>query len=129
MLDSTRIVHPIAAVVLLAMSIVSPIESAQAATGSDEVPSVTLYYHSTELGTSLGVAGLYRRIRAAAASVCGPFDRRLLAERLRWDACVDHAIARAVGGTHSESLSAYYRRQTRGWRRPEAEAPTVLAAH
>jgi UrcA family protein len=128
MLNSTRIVLPIAAAALFVVSMAPSIES-EAATESDKAPSVTLQYRSTDLGTSQGVAGLYQRIRLAAQSVCGPFDGRLLEEKLRWQACVDHAIASAVASVHSESLSAYYGRQMRGWKRPRTEAPTLLAAH
>ena len=112
MLKSDRTVFRVASVALLAVSMLSPIECVQAASKYDEAPSVTLQYRSTDLNTPRGVTRLYRRIRAAASSVCGPFDRAL--EKQQWNQCVDEAVARAVVSVNSESLSAYHWRLIRG---------------
>jgi UrcA family protein len=124
MLKSDRTVFRIASVALFAASMLSPIECVQAARNDDEAPSLTLQYRSTDLNTPHGVTRLYRRIRAAASSVCGPFDRAL--EKQQWNQCVDRAVARAVVSVNSESLSAYYWRQIRGRNRPWIGASTLL---
>jgi UrcA family protein len=110
---SNRTVVRIAAVALFAV-LVSPIEYVRAAAPAAEAPSVTLQYHSTDLDTPQGIAVLYRRIREAASSVCGPYDGALLEEKLLWNKCVDQAVARAVASVRSEKLSAYYWRRIRG---------------
>ena len=64
-----------AAMTLLTMSFVA---NARAADDSEEARSVTLQYHSRDLDTLQGASILYRRIRAAATSVCSPFESRAL---------------------------------------------------
>jgi UrcA family protein len=128
MLKSDRTVFRVVAVASFALLMVSPIECVQAATNDDKAPSVTLQYHSTDLNTPQGVTSLYRRIRAAASSVCGPFDRALVEEKQRWNQCVDQTVARAVASVNSESLSAYHWHQIHGRNRPWIESPTSPAA-
>ena len=117
-----RTVAPIVPVALFA-ALLSPVELVRAA-APEEARSVTLQYRSTDLATAHGVISLYRRIRSAASSVCGTYDRALLQEKMMWHECVDQAVARAVADVHSESLTAYHWR--RGGKRPEV--PTSLAA-
>src|SRR5271155_2799641 len=108
MFNSDRTVVHFVAVALFAAMMVSPIEFVRAAAHDAEAPSVTLQYRSTDLNTPQGVTILYRRIRGAASTVCGPYDRALFEEKLQWDKCVDRAVAGAVASVHSERLSAYH---------------------
>lgn len=126
MLNPDRFVVHIVAFAAFALLMVSPIEFVRAAANSDGALSVALQYRSTDLNTSQGVASLYRRIRAAASSVCSPFDGERLEQKMRWKECFDHAVANAVISVHSESLSAYHWQQIRGWKRPWM--PTAVAA-
>jgi UrcA family protein len=117
MLIFNRNVVHIVAVSLVAVFTVSPIEPVRAATLQAGATSVTLRFHSGDLDTPRGVAGLYGRIRAAAETVCGQPDEALLLARILWDQCVDQAVAAAVGSLHSESLSAYRGHQIHGRKR------------
>lgn len=127
MLNSDSTVAHIVTVALFAALMVWPSEFVRAAAHDAEAPSIAVQYHSTDLNTPRGVAVLYRRIRAAASSVCGSYDRVLLEEKLAWDRCVDEALARAVASVHSERLSAYQRRRIRPSKRPSIESVTSLA--
>ena len=124
MLNSDRIVIHKVAVALFTVLMISP-ELARAAAREDGPLSVTVQYRSTELTTPQGVAGLYRRIRMAASTVCSPFDGAPLEDKLRWNECFNHSVANAVASVQNESLSAYHWRQIRGWKRQDA--PMSLA--
>jgi UrcA family protein len=117
----------LAAIALFTAATAMPTQSVQAAVGTDELPSVTLRYSGTDLDTPQGVAGLYRRIRVAAATVCRRFDDAPLAEKQIWDICFNRAVAQAVLGVHNDNLSAYHWRQIRGLKWPWMQAPTSLA--
>ena len=130
MVDSTRNFVHIAAVVPIAVLMVSPIEPVKAAILRAQATSVTVRFHSGDLDTPQGVAGLYRRIRAAAETVCGRPDDAILLDKLLWNQCVEQAVAGAVTRVHSESLSAYQGYQIRGRKRllvatPQAHGPAV----
>jgi UrcA family protein len=127
MLSGHRNIHVVVTIALVAVLMVLPIGPVKAASLPARATSVTVRFHSGDLGTPQGVAGLYRRIRAAAEAVCGQPDDTLLLYRLIWNQCVDQAIAGAVASAHSESLSAYRGRQIRGRKRPVLEAPEFLA--
>jgi UrcA family protein len=124
--NSDRAVARIVPLALLAVLTLSPLELVRAAAPDAEVPSVAVHYRGTDLETPRGVTILYRRIRSAAASVCGAYDGVLLEEKARWNECVDQAVARAVAAVHSETLTAYHGRRVRG-RRPWIDVPTSLA--
>ena len=127
MLNFNRNVVHIVPVSLVAVFTVSHTEPVMAATLQAGATSVTVRFHSGDLDTPRGVADLYRRIRSAAQSVCGPPDDTLLLYKAIWDQCVDQAIAGAVAAVHSESLSAYRGLQFHGRKRRLAEAPKALA--
>jgi UrcA family protein len=116
-----KVMHIVAVALLAALSI----EPVNAAILPARATSITVRYHSGDLDTLPGVAGLYRRIRAAAESVCGQPDDLL--ERLIWEQCVDQAVAGAVASVHSGSLSAYRGHQIHGRKGPSLEAPEALA--
>ena len=113
---------------LFAVLMLSPVEFVGAAAPDADAPSVTLQYRSTDLETPHGIAILYRRIRSAASSVCGVYDRALLEEKARWDECVGQAVGRAVAAVHSETLTAYHGHRVHGGKRPSIDVPTSLAA-
>jgi UrcA family protein len=122
MIDFDRnVIHIIAVALLVALSI----EPVDAAILPARATSITVRYHSGDLDTLPGVAGLYRRIRLAAESVCGEPDELL--DRLIWEECVDQAIAGAVASVHSGSLSAYRGHQIHGRKGSSLEAPEALA--
>jgi|SRR5580658_1712649 UrcA family protein len=127
MIISERPRNHLLSVGLFAVLMVSPIEWVQAAAQDDEAPSVTLQFHSTDLNTPQGISGLYRRIRAAASTVCNRYDGASLQEKVRWHKCFDKALAEAVAHVNSESLTAYYWCQTRSWKEPWMESLTSLA--
>jgi UrcA family protein len=124
MLNSTRNSVHIIAVVPIAILMVSPIEPVKAAILRAQA-SVTVQFHSGDLDTPQGVAGLYRRIRAAAQIVCGQPDDAILMDKVLWTQCVDQAVAGAVTRVHSDRLSAYQGYQVRGRKRLLLAAPGV----
>src|ERR1700682_3241879 len=70
-------------------------------------PSVVVRYGDLNLANESGVASLYGRIRAAAATACGRQpDGRELAQGAVWSACRDHAVARAVLTIGNPALTA-----------------------
>jgi UrcA family protein len=122
-----NLVHIVVSVSLVAVLMVSPIEPVRAATLHARATSVTVRFHTGDLGTPQGVAGLYRRLRAAAEAACGQPDDALFLEKMLWNRCVDQAIAGAVASVHSESLGAYRGHQIGGRKRLLLEAPGPLA--
>jgi UrcA family protein len=128
MINPDRIAaHTVAVALFIAASAMST-QPVRAAVNADEAPSVTLRFSATDLGTPQGVAGLYRRIRGAAATVCRRFDDAPLAEKQRWNLCFNHAVAQAVLSAHNDNLSAYHWHQIGGLKWPWMQAPTTLAA-
>jgi UrcA family protein len=130
MLSFARNFAHIVAAVPVAVLLVTAIEPVEAATLRPLATSVTVRFHSGDLDTPQGVAGLYRRIRTAAETVCGHPDDSLTLYRLLWNQCVDQAVAEAVTSVHSERLSAYQGYQIRGRKRlllatPGAHDPAV----
>jgi UrcA family protein len=113
-----------AALTLLTMSLFA---SARADDGQD-ARSVTLQYLSRDLDTPQGASILYRRIRAAATSVCSPLESRALERKVLWDQCFNNAVANAVAAVHNQQLSAYHAQYTRGLGQPRVEVPASLAA-
>ena len=107
MKKSTKIV--IAALITVA-AFAGAIASANAA---DSVPTQAVSYGDLNLSSAQGAATLYKRIQAAARSVCpvGGSDRELQRVISR-QSCYDQAVARAVRQVNSSSLSAYYSAKT-----------------
>jgi UrcA family protein len=115
----------LAALTMLAMSFTC--ELAQAESNDPQPDSVTVQYHRADLDTPQGVATLYRRIRAAAATVCRPLESNVLERTLLHDECFSHAVANAVRTVHNARLNAYHMQRIRGWGQPREEAPVSLA--
>ena len=127
MFNSNRAIARVLAPIAMTLLTVSLGSTARAADDSEEARSVTLQYLNRDLGTPQGTATLYRRIRAAASSVCSPLESHALERRALWDHCFSNAVANAVAAVHSETLSAYHWQVTRG-SKPRVEAPATLAA-
>jgi UrcA family protein len=81
---------------------------------ADEAPpSRTVGFADLNLSTEAGAAALYRRIQAAARSVCPGDDTTPELERIAArHRCIEDAVTRAVRKVNIESLSAYYTTKT-----------------
>ena len=105
-------------ITLLAIPTVVIAEPAVAAAGADAPPSVTVRYRDLNLENQEGVANLYGRIHAAAVVVCRDVEGPQLVNRLfwtQWNACMTHAVAKAVQDVRNENLSAYHWERIGGW--------------
>lgn len=74
------------------------------------VRSIVVDYSDLDLSRPEGAATLYRRIKAAARTACGPRpDPQRLHERRLFQDCFDQAVARAVERVDRTALSALHR--------------------
>ena len=82
--------------------------------GADEaVHSQAVSFSDLNLDSTQGAATLYKRIQAAARSVCpNTGGDRQLEQTASRQKCFDEAVARAVRQIDSSSLSAYYSAKT-----------------
>jgi UrcA family protein len=128
MFKSHRIVVRLVALVALPALFTGESAIAAAPTATEGPLSVTVRYRDLNLNTPEGIAGLYHRLRGAAAEVCRPLEGRELARNALWNNCFNHAVANAVRTVHNKTLSAYYWQRIRGLRHLEIEAPTTVAA-
>jgi UrcA family protein len=78
-------------------------------------PHVVVHFADLDLSRSQGAAVLYRRLRAAAETVCAPLDDRDLGRHLRFKACAQSALCRAVAELDRPALTEYYRARTSGY--------------
>jgi UrcA family protein len=72
-------------------------------------PSVTVHFGDLNPSTSQGVEVLYGRIKSAAQTVCGPWDRYW-----EWKVCYQATIDHAVGRINLPRLTALHRASTPG---------------
>jgi UrcA family protein len=79
-----------------------------AAADSFEPLKVTVKFGDLDVSHPQGAAVLYRRIRAAAQSVCSPYDGSGLSAKMLLDACVNKAVADAVATVDKPALFAVY---------------------
>jgi UrcA family protein len=79
-----------------------------AAADSSEPLQVTVKFGDLDVSHPQGAAGLYLRIRAAARTVCSPYDGRGFSAKMLLDACVNKAIADAVTQVDKPALFAIY---------------------
>lgn len=86
--------------------------AACAATGRTP-PSVRVAVRDLDLTTHVGIVKLYRRIHAAARSVCGDADIVYLEQRGESDRCVAKAIGIAVAEVGNANLTDYYLTKSR----------------
>lgn len=73
------------------------------------VPAVTVEFSDLDLARGAGVEVLYRRLRAAAKSVCGTNDGRNLNGRQEWRKCYDQALDEAVAKVNNSRLTELHR--------------------
>jgi len=98
---------------VLAGASVSSHNVARGAAPDRSASSVKVLIADLDLTKPQGTATLYKRIRNAARTVCGPVDISLLAEKMIWDRCVEQSTADAVLKVDNTSLTAYYLAHTR----------------
>ena len=116
-------------IALLVISTLLITASDMAVARDDEAPSVTVRYHDLNLNSPEGIANLYERIHAAALVVCRSVEGPQLVNRVfwsEWNACINHAVAKAVDTVHNEKLSAYHWERSRGWKL--RSVPTLMSA-
>jgi UrcA family protein len=72
------------------------------------VKTETVRYDDIRLISAVGAAVLYNRLRGAAERACGgPVDTVPLAQRVRFKACVDDAVTKAVADVNNPMLTWY----------------------
>jgi UrcA family protein len=104
---------------LIAKAIVSAVAASFtvvcAAADNIETVSVIVKYGDLNVSNPEGAATLYRRIAAAASTVCGPYetDSWPLVSRAKVNACVHKAIADAVTKVGQPELFAVYNAKNR----------------
>jgi UrcA family protein len=86
--------------------------NAQGAESSDGVRSVTVNDADLNLSNQAGVATLYRRIQAAANSVCGPKPTRDVRAIYARRNCYGNAVANAVADVDIRQLAALHAEHT-----------------
>jgi UrcA family protein len=89
----------------------------------EERHQMQVSYAGLDLKTTAGSEVLYRRIRAAANSVCSSLDGKEPGARYRFKQCVSAAISRAVTDVDAPALTAYYAAEI-----GKREQPVALAA-
>jgi UrcA family protein len=98
---------PVCALILLTAS--AGESRAAPAQSAENPPSRTVRFDDLDLGTARGVRTLYLRIRDAARSVCGVYERaETLFPSAPFDACVQKAMQSAVAAAEVPALAAYY---------------------
>ena len=79
-----------------------------AAAGSRDVSSVVVRYGDLNLDSRAGVAGLHKRLRNAAESVCGNLNSRILELDDAYDQCVEDALTNGVAAVGNSNLSKFH---------------------
>lgn len=92
------------AVFALALAATSWVAAARADTGTDDVRMKSIRYDDLDLNKPAGARALYRRIQAAAGTVCdlSTSNLRLLSEQ---QACIERAIDEAVRNVNAPALT------------------------
>jgi UrcA family protein len=108
MSTDSRLFAYCASVVLLASLFV--VGEGFAAQRKEDAPSVTVKFEDLNLKSAAGVASLYKRIHAAAQSVCTfPDDGISLELRALALKCTAESEARAIEKVNKPELTTYYR--------------------
>jgi len=79
-----------------------------------DVHFVEVHFSDLDLTRSEGAAALYKRLDAAAKSVCASLDARDVASQLRFKKCVQTGISSAVVKIDRPALTTYYKTRTSG---------------
>jgi UrcA family protein len=103
-MKSVRFLLPVAALAL----------SGVAAAGSRDISSVVVRYGDLNLNSHAGVAGLHKRLRNAAESVCGNLNSRILGLNDAYVQCVDDALANGVAAVGNPDLSIFHANKGKG---------------
>jgi len=73
------------------------------------VKTETVRYDDIRMTSPVGIAVLYGRLRGAADRACAAGESSQdLAQKARFKACYDDALARAVASVNNVQLTAYY---------------------
>lgn len=105
----SRPLHALTALAVSALATAALLTSptvASAGQWSGEGLSATVYFDSSDLSTERGTLKVYRRIEAAARSVCPGDDSQELEVLDASKACQRYAIAQAIGKIGSARLAA-----------------------
>jgi UrcA family protein len=78
------------------------------AADSTDMPQLKVNYGDLNVSSPKGAATLYARIQTAAEGVCHGLEDRSLAFKVRFEACIQKAIAGAVTKVGEPSLTAVY---------------------
>jgi UrcA family protein len=93
--------------ILAAMCGIALTTAAGAEDSFSEPLTAVVSYADLNLNGEPGAKEMYARLRAAARKVCAPLEGRG-AKKITWGACVDQAIARAIGEVDKPALTAYH---------------------
>ena len=94
---------------LLALALSGCVAGApQKSADSPDVPTKTVRYAELNLNTADGARALFRRIKYAAADVCGSFDGLSLAQKAIWQKCYERALVDAVSQVNQPRVTALY---------------------
>ena len=81
------------------------------------IPQIDVFYADLNLSSPAGAEVMLRRIRFAAASVCGGRpDGREIADATRFRACVAAAVSNAVAEVNAAMVSQFHAGSARGLR-------------
>lgn len=98
--------------ILMILALSVGFQSVHAASPWWQGRSVTVHFADLDLSHSQGVSVLYTRLKGAAESTCAPLDELELARHMRFQACVQSAISRAVVTVNRPALTAYFEART-----------------
>jgi UrcA family protein len=79
---------------------------------SRDVSSVHVHFADLDLAHGAGAAALYRRLKAAAETVCALMDGRDLVSQARYRICWQSALGTAVAQVDQSALTKYHRAQS-----------------
>jgi UrcA family protein len=103
-----------ACVAALAVCSVTLSSGVAAADPSPETVTLKVFYGDLNLERPEGAAALYRRLRAAAGTVCSPVDSTQPDWLKRSEDCIRKSIAGAVAKVDNPVLTAYYQSKNPG---------------
>jgi UrcA family protein len=112
-----------AGIAALAVCSVALSSGAAAADSSSKTPTLKVFYGDLNLERPEGAAALYRRLRAAADTVCSPVDSTQPDWLRRFEDCMRKSIADAVAKVDNPVLTAYYQSKN-----PRHALPPVVTA-
>ena len=114
-MNTTTISHRLQSLIVTTLFgvVSSGLASLPAAAAAYEPPTVTVKFADLDVSHPQGATALYHRIRAAAESVCSPFEQIPgLQGKTQLDACIDKAVADAVFKVNVPALTAVYSSKT-----------------